>query len=93
MIAPETPPDAEPMMTASAVAMKSALPRPQPARKPTISPIDPDAPASALKTTTSARPVSSVFARADARGHEPGDQHRQAGDREVAGEQELHLAR
>jgi hypothetical protein len=37
MIAPPTPPVAEPMITASAVAMKSALPRPKPARKPTIS--------------------------------------------------------
>ena len=48
------------MITASAVAMNSALPRPQPARKPTISPTLPDAPASALNTTTSASPASSV---------------------------------
>ena len=61
MIAPETPPDAAPMITASAVAMNSALPRPQPARNPTISPIDPDAPASALKAITRARPTSSVL--------------------------------
>ena len=61
MIAPPTPPLAEPMITASAVAMKSALPRPQPARKPTISGIDPDAPASALNTITRTSPASSVL--------------------------------
>jgi hypothetical protein len=60
MIALDTPPDAAPTITASAVAMKSALPRPQPARKPTMAPIELDAPASAEKATTSARPSSSV---------------------------------
>ena len=45
---------------ASAVAMKSALPRPQPARKPTIWLMVFDDPASALKTTMSASPMSSV---------------------------------
>ena len=48
-------------MTLNAVAMKSALPRPQPARKPTISGIEPDRPASALKTITSTSPPSSVL--------------------------------
>ena len=40
--------------------MNSALPRPQPARKPTIPPIVSDVPASAAKTTMSARPTISV---------------------------------
>jgi hypothetical protein len=48
------------MITDSAVAMNSALPRPQPARRPTIAPMLFDAPASALKMTTSARPPRSV---------------------------------
>lgn len=47
-------------MVDSAVAMKSALPSPQPARKPMISPTDPDVPASAAKTTMIARPTSNV---------------------------------
>ena len=47
-------------MTASDVAMKRALPRPQPARKPTISPMPPAAPARAAKTTMITRPVTSV---------------------------------
>ena len=47
-------------LVVTAVAMNSACPRPQPARKPTISPTAPDAPARALNTTTSARPPSSV---------------------------------
>ena len=61
MIAPPMPPLAEPMITASAVAMNSALPRPQPARKPTISGMLPDAPASALNAITRTRPASSVL--------------------------------
>ncbi len=47
-------------MVASAVAMNSALPRPQPPRKPTIWPTVLLEPASALKTTMIARPASSV---------------------------------
>ena len=83
---------AEPMITASAVAMKSALPRPQPARKPTISGIKPqDAPASAAKTITRTRPPSSVLAGPDATGDEARDQHRDAGDREVTREQQRDL--
>src|SRR5919206_4989988 len=60
MIAPETPPDAEPTMTDSAVAMNSALPSPQPARKPTMPAIELEDPASAENATTSPRPSSSV---------------------------------
>ena len=47
-------------MTDSAVAMKRALPRPHPARSPTMAPMLFDAPASALKTMISASPPSSV---------------------------------
>jgi len=47
-------------MTASEVAMNSALPRPQPARKPTIAPTECEAPARAAKTTMSASPAISV---------------------------------
>jgi hypothetical protein len=60
MMAPAKPPDADETITASDVAMKSALPSPQPARKPTIPEIPPDAPASALKTTIRTRPAISV---------------------------------
>ena len=47
-------------MVASAVAMNSALPRPQPARKPTIAPIVLDDPARAENAMISTRPDSSV---------------------------------
>ena len=40
--------------------MKSALPRPHPARNPMIASTDPAAPASAANTMTSTRPASSV---------------------------------
>jgi hypothetical protein len=63
MIAPATPPLAAPTMTDSAVAMNSALPRPQPARQPTIPAIEFDRPASALHRTTSVRPTRSVRRR------------------------------
>lgn len=59
-MAPRTPPVAEPTMTARLVAMKSALPRPQPARKPTMAPIDGDRLASAAKTTMMTSPRMSV---------------------------------
>ena len=59
-IALASPPEAAPTMTASAVAMKSALPRPQPRRKPAIAPMLDAAPASALNRTTSTSPASSV---------------------------------
>ncbi len=60
MMAPANPPLAEATMTASEVAMNSALPRPQPARKPTISLMPLELPASALKITISTRPATSV---------------------------------
>ena len=47
-------------IVASAVATKSALPRPHPARKPITAPTDPDEPASAAKTMMSTRPESRV---------------------------------
>ena len=40
--------------------MKSALPKPHPARKPTICPMVSEAPASALNATTKASPSSRV---------------------------------
>ena len=61
IVASATDPEAEFTIVASAVAMNSALPRPQPARKPTIPLIEPDSPASAENTTMIARPVISVF--------------------------------
>ena len=60
MIALVSPPVAAPTITDSAVAMNSALPSPQPSRKPAISNTLSAAPASAEKTTTSASPNSSV---------------------------------
>lgn len=48
-------------MTANEVETNRALPSPQPARKPTSSPTDPDMPESAAKTTTRARPASRVL--------------------------------
>jgi hypothetical protein len=60
MIAPANPPDADETITASEVAMKSALPRPQPARKPMMPEMPPDAPARALNTTIRERPAIKV---------------------------------
>ena len=60
MIAFATPPLAAPTMVASAVAMNRALPRPQPARKPTIWPMVFDAPARAANTTIRASPACMV---------------------------------
>ncbi len=60
MIAPVKPPEAELTITASEVAMNSALPSPQPARKPTMPSMPPDEPASAAKITISASPTMSV---------------------------------
>jgi len=48
-------------MTASEVAMNSALPTPQPARKPMIPLMLGDAPAAALKITMRMSPAISVF--------------------------------
>ncbi len=47
-------------MTAREVAMNSALPRPQPARKPTMPLMESVVPASAANTTITARPVTRV---------------------------------
>ena len=47
-------------MTASEVAMNSALPTPQPARNPMISLIEPDDPASAANATIRTSPAISV---------------------------------
>ncbi len=60
MIAAEVPPAAAPTMVASAVEMKSALPSPQPARKPMIEATFCESPAASANTTISARPISSV---------------------------------
>ncbi len=60
MIAWATEPLAETTMVERAVAMKSALPRPQPARKPTMAPTVSEAPARAEKTMISTSPRSSV---------------------------------
>jgi hypothetical protein len=60
MIAVPAPPLATPTMTASAVATKSALPNPHPARKPTSSPTLPDMPESEANTTITASPASRV---------------------------------
>jgi hypothetical protein len=59
-MAPANPPEAEATMTASDVAMNSALPRPQPARNPTIWSTVSDIPASAEKTTMTASPLIRV---------------------------------
>ena len=48
-------------MTASEVAMNSALPTPQPARNPMMALMLGEAPASALNTTIRMRPAISVF--------------------------------
>ena len=60
-IAPAKPPLAEATMTASEVAMNSALPTPQPARNPMIPLMLGEAPASALNTTIRISPAISVF--------------------------------
>ena len=60
MIALVRPPDAAPTITDSAVAMNSALPSPQPSRKPAISKTLPAAPASPANRTTRASPASRV---------------------------------
>ncbi len=60
MIAWPVEPRADITMVASAVATNSALPRPQPARNPTIAPTEFEEPASAAKTMIRTRPESSV---------------------------------
>jgi hypothetical protein len=60
MTACATEPLAAETIVARAVATKSALPSPQPARKPTMAPTVSEEPARAEKTMTRARPASSV---------------------------------
>ena len=60
MMAPENPPEAAPMITASEVAMNRALPSPHPARKSMISAMLCEAPAAALKATIRMRPATRV---------------------------------
>ena len=60
MIADPDPPAAAPTIVASAVEMKSALPRPQPARKPMIDSTFCERPAAAAKTTMMPSPMSRV---------------------------------
>ena len=93
MIALVSPPVAAPTITDSAVAMNSALPSPQPSRKPAIWNTLPDRPASAEKTTTSARPTSSVRRGPIRLADQPVTSIEMPGHREVAGEQQRHLAR
>ena len=54
------PPDAAPTIVARAVEMKSALPRPHPARKPMTASTLPLSAQSSANTTISASPMSSV---------------------------------
>lgn len=60
MIAALLPPAAAPTIVASAVEMKSALPSPQPARKPMIDSTSPESPASVANTTITPSPMSRV---------------------------------
>ena len=59
-MAPANPPLADATMTAREVAMNSALPTPQPARKPMIPLMVGEAPAAALKITIRVRPAIRV---------------------------------
>ena len=60
MIACAVPPVADITIVASAVATKSALPSPQPARNPTTAPTLSDDPARAAKTMIRTSPPSRV---------------------------------
>ena len=93
MIAPENPPDAEPTITASEVAMNKALPSPHPARKPMIWLIVCDDPASALKTTMRVSPAISVRLPPDPTGDPAGDEHGDRRDHEIAREKQLDRTR
>src|SRR5258705_7745849 len=59
-IAPANPPLAEATMTARLVATNNALPSPQPARNPTIPPIEFDVPTRAGNTTITKSPTTKV---------------------------------
>jgi hypothetical protein len=61
MIAWATEPRAELTIVANAVAMNSALPRPQSARQPTISITESDIPANPAPAMITTRPTSRVF--------------------------------
>ena len=73
MIAWPTEPRAAITIVESAVAMNSALPSPQPARKPTMAPIESESPASAEKTMIRARPDEQRALGADPAGDHAGD--------------------
>ncbi len=80
-------------MTASEVAMNSALPSPQPARKPTIWPMLPTGPGDRGERDDQHQAGDQRALGADPAGHPAGDQHRHRGDHQVAGEQQLDLGR
>ena len=85
------PPLAAPTMVASAVEMKSALPRPHPARNPMIVSTLPLSAAAKAKTTMSASPIMSVRLAPMRLEIQLVNEHREAGDEQVAGEQHLGL--
>ena len=80
-------------MVDSAVAMNSALPRPQPARKPITAPTLPDEPARAADDDDQREPAEKRALRSDPARHHAGDEHGDAHHRHVAGEQQRDLAR
>jgi hypothetical protein len=80
-------------MTARLVAMNRALPRPQPARKPTMPPIEFDVSASAAKHDDEDQADGQCGLGADAAGYPADHQHRDRGHDQIAGEQQRHLAR
>jgi hypothetical protein len=92
-MAPGNPPLAEPTITANEVAMNRTLPRPHPARNPTIWWIVWLDPATAENTTIKAKPASTVRVGSESAPDPPCDQHGHRGRHQVAGEQQLHLGR
>ena len=93
MIACAIEPRADSTMVDSAVAMNSALPRPQPARKPTIGADGVRRAGERREHDDQHQPGEQGALRADPRGDHAGDQHRDAHHRHVAGEQQRDLAR
>ena len=73
--------------------MNSALPSPQPARKPTMPPIVSDEAREAREHDDQHEPGDEGVLGADPAGDPAGDEHRDRGDDEVAGEQQRDLAR
>ena len=65
-------------MVASAVAMNSALPRPQPARKPTMAPMRVGRPGERGEDDDQRQPGEQRALGADPAGDHAGDQHRDA---------------